>query len=75
MKKQKIQEFIDNKEEEVKELIPSFVKSNTFILQNTGLDLENIDELLAIIKGQRKEFKHIKSLFMGFIAKRVLYKK
>jgi len=69
LKKQKIQEFIDNREEEVKELLPSFIKSNTFILQNTGLDLENIDELLAIIKGQRKEFNHIKSLFMGFIAK------
>ncbi len=75
MKKQKIQEFIDNREEEVKELIPSFIKSNTFILQNTGLDLENTDELLAIIKGQRKEFNHIKSLFMGFIAKRVMEKK
>lgn len=74
MKKQKIQEFIDNREEEVKELIPSFIKSNTFILQNTGLDLENTDELLAIIKGQRKEFNHIKSLFMGFIAKKVMGK-
>ena len=75
MKKQKIQKFIDSREEEVKELIPSFIKSNSFILQNTGLDLENTDELLVIIKGQRKEFNHIKSLFMGFIAKRVLYKK
>jgi hypothetical protein len=71
-KKQKTQEFIDSKEEEVKELIPSFIKSNTFILQNTGLYLENTDELLAIIKGQRKEFNHIKSLFMGFISKRVM---
>jgi len=72
LKKQKIQEFIDNSEEEVIKLIPDFIKSNSFILQNTGLDLENIDELLAIIKGQKKEFNHIKSLFMGFIAKVVL---
>ena len=72
VKKQQIQEFIDNREEEVKELIPNFIKANSFILQNTGLDLENTEELLAIIKGQRKEFNHIKSLFMGFIAKVVL---
>ena len=72
VKKQQIQEFIDNREEEVKELIPNFIKANSFILQNTGLDLENTEELLAIIKGHRKEFNHIKSLFMGFIAKVVL---
>jgi len=71
-KKSKIQDFIDNREAEVKELIPSFVKANSFILQNTGLDLENTEELLAIIKGKKKEFNHIKSLFMGFIAKVVL---
>jgi len=68
----KIQEFIDNREEEVIALIPSFIKANAFILQNTGLDLENTDELLVIIKGHKKEFNHIKSLFMGFISKTVL---
>jgi SepF-like predicted cell division protein (DUF552 family) len=72
VKKLKIQEFIDSREEEVKELIPAFIKSNTFILQNTALDLEDTEELLAIIKGQNKEFSHIKSLFMGFISRRVL---
>jgi SepF-like predicted cell division protein (DUF552 family) len=71
-KKSKIQEFIDSREAEVKELIPSFIKANSFILQNTGLDLEDTEELLAIIKGQKKEFNHIKSLFMGFVAKKVL---
>ena len=64
--------FYNSREAEIKELIPSFVKSNSFILQNTGLDLENTEELLAIIKGQKKEFNHIKSLFMGFVSKRVL---
>lgn len=74
IKRQKIQEFIDNREEEVKELIPSFIQANSFILRNTNIDLENYDEILSIIKWEKKEFKHIKSLFMGFIAKRVLEK-
>lgn len=72
VKKEKIQDFIDSREEEVKELIPKFIKANSFILQNTGIDLENTEEILTIIKGEKKELNHIKSLFMGFIAKVVL---
>ena len=68
----KIQEFIDSREEEVIALIPSFIKANAFILQNTKLDLENQDEILEIIKGHRKEYSHIKSLFVGYVSKRVL---
>ncbi len=75
IKKQKIQEFIDSREEQVKELIPSFIQANSFILRNTNIDLENHDEIFSIIKWEKKEFNHIKSLFMGFIAKRVLESK
>lgn len=71
LKKQKIQAFINSREEEVIKLIPSFVEANSFILRNTNLDLENQDEILAIIKGERKEYSHIKSLFMGFISHKV----
>lgn len=71
-KKQRIQEFIDSREEEVIRLIPSFIEANSFILKNTALDLENTEEILAIIKGQNKELSHIKSLFMGYITKTVL---
>ena len=71
LKKQKIQEFINSREEEVINLIPSFVEANSFILKNTKLDLEDQAEILAIIKGERKEYSHIKSLFMGFISHKV----
>ena len=71
-KKVKIQEFIDSREEEVKKLIPQFITSNSFLLQNLGFNLDNQDELLAIIKWEKEDFNHLKSLFMGYIAKEVI---
>ena len=72
VKKLKIEEFITNREEEVIELLPQFIEANSFILKRTKINLDSQDELLSIIKGENKEFNHIKSLFMGFIAKVVL---
>ena len=72
VKKLKIEEFIANKEEEIIKILPQFIEANSFILQRTKINLDNQDELLAIIRGESKEFSHIKSLFMGFVSKRVL---
>jgi len=49
-KKEKIEEFIRDREEEVLELIPSFIKANRFLLQQSKIDLEDREELLKVIK-------------------------
>ena len=50
VKKEKIEEFIRDREEEVLDLIPSFIKANRFLLQQSKIDLEDREELLKIIK-------------------------
>jgi len=74
-KKEKIENFIQNREEAILELIPSFIESNKFLLQQAKLDLENHKEILKVIKWENREVKWIKSLFMGFISKTVLSEK
>ena len=49
-KKEKIENFIQNREEAILELIPSFIESNKFLLQQAKLDLENHKEILKVIK-------------------------
>ena len=71
-KKAKIEEFINNREDEVIKLIPSFIKANKFLLQNYKIDLDNQNEILQIIKGKNKELNKIKILFMWFISKTVI---
>ena len=48
--KEKLENFIKNREEEVLELIPSFIQTNKFLLQQSKIDLEDKEELLKIIK-------------------------
>ena len=68
IKKQKIKDFIQNREEEVLELIPDFIEANKFLLQKLKVDLENIQELLKIIKWENTKIKGVRKLFMGFIS-------
>ena len=68
IKHEKIQDFIKNREEEVLEIIPNFIKANKFILQKLDIDLENTKELLEIIKWENTKVKGVRKLFMGFIS-------
>lgn len=71
-KKKQLEQFINSRETEVLELLPSFIEYNKFLLQQSKIDLEDTEELLKIIKWDNREVKGIRSLFMGFISKTVL---
>jgi hypothetical protein len=49
-KKKQLEQFINSRETEVLELIPSFIESNKFLLQQSKIDLEDTQELLKIIR-------------------------
>jgi hypothetical protein len=49
-KKKQLEQFINSRETEVLELLPSFIESNKFLLQQSKIDLEDTQELLKIIR-------------------------
>ena len=49
-KKRQLEQFINSRETEVLELLPSFIESNKFLLQQAKIDLEDTQELLRIVK-------------------------
>lgn len=71
-KRKKIEEYILNNEDKVIELIPDFIKTNSFLLQRTWVDTDNKEELLHIIKWKDDKYSNIRSLFIGYISKVVL---
>ena len=70
-KKRQLEQFINSRETEVLELLPSFIESNKFLLQQAKIDLEDTQELLRVIKWENREVKGVRSLFMWFVSKTV----
>lgn len=71
-KRRKIEEYISNNENKIIELIPSFIETNSFLLQRAWIDTDNKEELLHIIKWKKDKSSNIRSLFIGYISKVVI---
>ena len=50
LKKAKLEKFIEDRGDELKELLPEFIEANRFMLERLGLDVEDENRLLSLIR-------------------------